>query len=166
MLVLSPYASRAAFLQKGDVWVMDLVRGSTRLTSDGRSGSPILYPDGKLILYGSTRIGAGTYGLFRRAARGAGFDELVYKNDSQITPWHLSADGRLLAMGSAVGNITHLWVLPLAGENALKPTPVIDRPFYQLAPRFSPDGKLLAHRSNETGRNEIYVETFAAGTTK
>jgi Tol biopolymer transport system component len=33
-------------------------------------------------------------------------------------------------------------------------------PFREIQGRFSPDGRLIAYVSNESGRDEVYVQTF------
>jgi Tol biopolymer transport system component len=98
----------------------------------------------------------GSYRLFRRKSNGSGQDELLDSSiESGNTPdW--SRDGRSVVFG-AQGD---LWVLPLQGErraSALQKTP-----FLEGAPVFSPDGRWIAYRSNESGRFEIYVQPFPA----
>ena len=51
-----------------------------------------------------------------------------------------------------------MWVLPLKGDR--KPFPFIESPFFDLGSQFSPDGRLLAYNSNESGRSEVYVVPF------
>jgi serine/threonine-protein kinase len=41
-----------------------------------------------------------------------------------------------------------------------KPTPLLETPFGEGAPVFSPDGRQLAYVSNESGRTEIYTRPF------
>jgi serine/threonine-protein kinase len=45
------------------------------------------------------------------------------------------------------------------GEDGV-PTPFLLTPFDERSPRFSPDGRWLAYVSNESGRNEVYVQPF------
>ena len=40
---------------------------------------------------------------------------------------------------------------------------LLETPFMESLPRFSPDGRYVAHLSNESGRYEIYVRTFPQG---
>ena len=51
--------------------------------------------------------------------------------------------------------------MPLEGER--KPWPWLNTPFAESAGRFAPDGKWIAYQSNESGRNEIYVQSFVPG---
>lgn len=41
-----------------------------------------------------------------------------------------------------------------------KPYAFLKSPFTELNPVFSPDGKFLAYQSNESGRSEIYIQSF------
>jgi Tol biopolymer transport system component len=40
---------------------------------------------------------------------------------------------------------------------------VLNTPFHEANPAFSPDGKWLAFTSNESGRPEVYVQAFRSG---
>ena len=46
----------------------------------------------------------------------------------------------------------------MTGER--KPFPVLQTRFDEIQGEFSPDGRWLAYASNESGRYEIYVQTF------
>ena len=79
-------------------------------------------------------------------------DEIKFASD-----W--SRDGRYIAYQSqGKKTVWDVWVLPTFGDR--KPIPVVASPFLELDPKFSPDGRLLAYQSNESGRSEIYVQTF------
>jgi len=54
-----------------------------------------------------------------------------------------------------------LWVLPLEGDR--KPWVWLNTPANESQAVFSPDGKWIAYRSNESGRNEIYLQGFTPG---
>ena len=44
-----------------------------------------------------------------------------------------------------------------------KPEPFLGTPSDENVPMFSPDGRWIAYRSNESGTDEIYVRPFPAG---
>jgi len=70
----------------------------------------------------------------------------------------LERDAASLRMLAAVR--TSLWVLPMFGDR--KPFPVLETPFSLAQGSFSPDGRRIAYVSTESGRPEVYVETFPA----
>ena len=51
--------------------------------------------------------------------------------------------------------------MPLSGDR--EAFPVLQTPFAETDPRFSPDGKWLAYTSDETGEREVYVQSFPTG---
>ena len=55
-------------------------------------------------------------------------------------------------------------MLPIFGDQ--KPIPVAATDFVESNGRFSPDGRFVAYRSDESGRTEIYVQSFPKATGK
>ena len=51
-----------------------------------------------------------------------------------------------------------LWILPLKGDK--KPVKFLATPAEELHGNFSPNGRYVAYTSNESGRFEVYVQTF------
>ena len=49
-------------------------------------------------------------------------------------------------------------MLPLTGDR--KPEPVVQTPFSERQARFSPDGRWIAYMSMESGRAEVYLQSF------
>jgi len=129
----------------------------TRLTSQARSLSPVWTSDGKRIIYRSVR--GGTLNLFGKAADGSGEEERLTVSQENQIPQSESADGQALVFMTLEGR--DLWVLPLVGDR--KPRPFFTSPFAESGGAFSPDGHWLAYYSDESGRNEVYVQPFPAG---
>jgi hypothetical protein len=50
-----------------------------------------------------------------------------------------------------------IWLLPTGGD---QPKPIIRTNFSEGYPDLSPDGRWLAYASDESGRNEVYVQPF------
>ena len=65
----------------------------------------------------------------------------------------LSPDGKYLLYGG-----DDIMTLPLTGEG--KPEAYLQTKYSESAASFSPDGRWVAYFSNESGRNEIYVQGF------
>jgi Tol biopolymer transport system component len=151
----------------GDIWLVDLALGkSTRFTYDpATETNPIWSRDGNHIAFASNR--GGGYGIYQKLSSG-GTEELLLKSDVNIQPQNWSPDGRFLVY-NIVDQKTGLdfWILPITGDK--KPFPFMRTEFGEAAARISSDGRWIAYRSNESGRNEIYVQPFNpspdAGTT-
>ena len=102
-------------------------------------------------------------GLYQKAASGAGQDELLLPSAAQTKgPLDWSANGKfLLYLEIPLQANMDLWILPMEGER--KPYPWLNTPFTETVGRFAPDGKWIAYQSNESGRNEVYVQAFSPG---
>jgi eukaryotic-like serine/threonine-protein kinase len=141
-----------------DIWLHDLLRAtSSRFTFEPKmDGYPVWSPDGAWIAFSSNR--SGRYQLYRKPA-GGGADEVLLASDSDKFPADWSADGKyLLYYESSPKTRNDLWVLPLAGDR--KPYPLLASEFNEHRGRTSPDGRWLAYTSDETSRDEIYVQAF------
>src|SRR5688572_21430293 len=157
-----------------DLWLMDLSRGtSTRLTfHPAFDWMPAWSPDGSRLSFVSDRDGSAN--LYQKAANGLGGEERILGGEGRKHHLASSADGRFLAFqvtaerlgrggprSSAGESTSHVWAMPLFGDR--KPFPVLQTPFAESDPRFSPDGRWLAYASDETGRREVYVQSFPTG---
>jgi serine/threonine-protein kinase len=149
-----------------DIFVYDLERGTmVRLTFDGHSQGPVWSPDGARIAF-RTNAAAGT-ALMWMPSDGAGEPQELLNSPNTVIPWSFSPDGRRLAYFESNPDTSYdIWTLPFdaAGPNSLKPgkpEPFLRTPFGELVPVFSPDGRWIAYRSNESGSTEIYVRPSA-----
>ena len=162
---LSPDGRMLAVVAQGDIWVYDILRGRlSQLTFDGSIDGAIWSPDGKRIAFASAREGK-PLNLFWKMADGSGPEERLTTGEREQFPKSWSPDGQAiafsespLALESSGRDGRDIWVLPLSGER--KPRPFLRTPFIETGPQFSPDGRWLAYVSNESGRNEIYVQPF------
>ena len=148
-----------------DIWVLDMTRGvPSRISFDpGVDNLPIWSHDGLRILWPSNR--SGRFDLYIKAATGAGEDELFIKMGTPRgwgTDW--SRDGKfvLYQRPSEKGD-ADLWIAPQSPERssgAQKPLPYLQSPFVEENAVFSPDGRWIAYVSDESGRPEVYVQSF------
>jgi Tol biopolymer transport system component len=165
-IVLSRDAKRLAMQRidggNSDIWLMDLARGvPSRFTFDAAvDDNPVWSPDGNQIVFSSGAANADVnFNLYRRVSNGVGTPELLLKSDlaKEATDW--SSDGRFIVFQLYdPKTATDIWVLPLFGDG--KPYPFLQTEFEESQGFFSPDGHWLAYTSNESGRNEVYVQTF------
>jgi eukaryotic-like serine/threonine-protein kinase len=157
---LSPDGKRIAVertdpqTQNDDIWIFDVARGiPNRQTFDpGIDMYPVWSPNGEQIAFGTSR--AQVDNLYLRNSMG-GTEELLLKGAAIPRDW--TKDNRFIVYGVGAGS--QLMVLPLSGDR--KPFPFLASSTFSYAQaRVSPDGKWLAYYSNESGRNEIYVQDF------
>jgi Tol biopolymer transport system component len=158
---LSPAGDRLAFdlsdprSGKFDIWVRDLKRGvNSRLTfGTGDSFCPLWTPDGRTIVF------ARDIDLYEKSADGLGEEKLLFKSDDQKIPCDWSRDGRtLIFMNQSKETGWDVYSLAISGDR--KPVPFLKTSFQETLPVLSPDGRFLAYGSNESGRFEVYVQSF------
>jgi Tol biopolymer transport system component len=70
-----------------------------------------------------------------------------------------SPDSKIIAFSVPdPGTGTDVWLLPVAGDRP--PCKLLASVADEMHAKFSPDGKLVAYTSNESGRFEVYVQTI------
>jgi serine/threonine-protein kinase len=142
---------------KADLWVCDLLRGTLiRLSFDGRSEDAEWTPDGKKLAYQSNPTGV--WNIFWRPADGTGKEEPFTTSPNQQQPNSWSPDGNTLAF-TEIDPVTHadIWTLSIKDQQKSQ---FLRTPFNESNLVFSPDGRWVAYQSDESGRDEIYVQPF------
>jgi Tol biopolymer transport system component len=141
--------------QDRDIWIVDLDRGApTRLTFAGYNDNPIWTADGLRVVYGTRGPKPGIYSV---AADGGGQPPLVLGTETMPVTTSISTDGKTLLY--TLGPRT--MVLPLNGVRAAgDPKPLRESTVGERQAQISPDGKLVAFTSGESGTSELYVMPF------
>jgi Tol biopolymer transport system component len=149
-----------------EIWLTDLARNSTSRFAFGAAvtASALWSPDGSRLAFRANQ--KGLVELYQRSAAGGGNTQTMLRVETYrpilqtanlvATDW--SPDGKQIlfsAPSAASGN--DLWLLALGEESRV--VKFIDSPGEQMHGNFSPDGRLVAYTSNESGRFEVYVET-------
>ncbi len=166
---LSPDGKRVA-LERADpqnpsnrnIWLYDFARGvTTRFTFDSNwDTGPIWSPDGNWIAFGSNR--GGNFNLYQKASNLTGEDELLFKSSDPKIPTSWSPDGHFLLYQNPYPP-AQVWILPLGGTAAdRKPVAMEHSQFVESYGKVSPDGRWIAYTSDESGKNQIYVQPFNA----
>jgi dipeptidyl aminopeptidase/acylaminoacyl peptidase len=136
----------------------------TTLTPRDRDASVAVFsPDGSRIVFADDRNGP--FDLFELKVSEPGKDIAVLASPLWKFPESWSSDGRFVIYSEVdPASRANLWVLPRTGD--AKPFPFLVTAAAETAARFSPDGRFLAYVSDESGREEVYVQPFPANGVK
>jgi len=158
------------------IWVMDLLREGAifRFTDIGARESelsPVWSSDSSEILF--SRGDDRGMRLMRQALSG-GTAQCVLDTEGPKFPNDWSSDGQFIAYSSQVPDYQnmHTWIVSLsASGQQRKPRPLLQHSCSELSAYFSPGEeeeapRWIAYTSDETGRHEVYVRDFPAGTHK
>ncbi len=170
-LALSPDADRVAVSvtsggagrSSTNIWIYDVKRGAaSRLTfADGRQIAPVWSPDGTRVAYAVT--GSATYQLATKLASGAGAEQAFPEDkDHHLIATDWSRDGTRLLVTSATRAVDNLDLFVFNPSHPGKAEPFLQTPgpLFESMGRFSPDGRWVAYQSNESKRNEVYVQSY------
>lgn len=161
---VSPDGSQVAYGAFGggrntsDVWVTRIADGATRrVTNDeGDSNDPQWSPDGSALAYS---VGADGGKDVAERPTGDGSPHVVAARAGTQFPSDWRRDGSALLVTEEAGRGKHdILVQPDDGSPA-KPYAATDAD--ETSARFSPDGKWVAYTSDESGRAEVYVDSYA-----
>ena len=151
--------SRVDATGKKDIWVVDPVRGASRLTFESEGSDwPVWSRDGRRVFFISSHNGRN--GIYQKPVDGSQPEQLVYQ---QSAPWAVptseSPDGRFLAFHMpSQGTGTDIWLVPLLGDHTAIPYVQTSSDDYMCD--ISPDGRWAAYSSGESGTAEVYVQSF------
>jgi Tol biopolymer transport system component len=149
----------------GDIWVIEPPPAAPkRITFDATqdNSSPVWSHDGSKIVFTSHRNDK--WGLYVTRSDGSGTDgELLLESELPKAAMAWSPDDkRLVFWVQDPKTLGDLWILPLDGDK--KPVPFLASTKNETHAQISPDGKWIAYTSELTGRKEVYVQPFPAGT--
>jgi eukaryotic-like serine/threonine-protein kinase len=133
------------------VWIADVATGArTRLTPESTSVRPEWTRDGRRVVYMSRVPGRGYSRLWDQNST----EEPLWKtlaNEASVGP-----KGGYWAFRVSVRGNNDIVIAPAESLDATRP--VAQTPAQESMPRLSPNGRLLAYTSDETGRTEIFVQ--------
>ncbi len=157
---------REGIAELGDIWLHEVARAvKQRLTFDVvRDAFPAWSASGETIVFNSIRQGAGD--LFERAADGGGEARTIVESPA-VAEWQSDwlPDGRHLVY-EVISQETGYDLALLARETDRadgNTRPFLATPFSEVSPQISPNGRLVAYCSDESGSREVYVREFPEG---
>lgn len=160
----SPDGRRLAFEVNvaggSDIWTSDLAaKTMERLTTGGIDDRPEWTPDGRRVLFTSSREAA--LATWWQPADGSAPATKLHAASDPIREAVITPDGRgLVYRTDSPTNNRDIWMVPLTGTRT--PVPLVVTVNDDKEPRVSPDSRWLAYVSNESGREEVYVRPLAA----
>jgi eukaryotic-like serine/threonine-protein kinase len=168
-VVVSPDGHRATIERRSepnanDLWMIDLDRSlATRFTFIPSSlcGNASWSPDGRWVAFDNNATGP--YNIYRKLASGQGDEELLYQSSTpfkNLGSWTPDGASILFDEPSAVTQ-WDLWRLPVESER--KPVPLVRTRFNESGGQISPDGTWMLYASDESGRPEVYAQSYPAG---
>ena len=146
-----------------DIWTIEIPTGiATRLTDDYPAWQfdPTWSPDGNRLAFNEKLIPTqGQFRLSMLASNGRGAAESL----AQGEPSH--GAGVTGPDWSPTNTIVYnsggdLWTIAMSGDR--KPRLFLDTKYQETNGTLSSDGRWIAHQSNESGREEVYVRPFPA----
>jgi Tol biopolymer transport system component len=142
-----------------DIWVFDTERGTkSRLTfGEGDHLYPRWSPDGRNLVYTLHPKGK-NWSVYRVPASGAGKPELVAEMEGVDVGISWCTSKYYVLGTSGPHRQLDIWLKPV--QTGEKMFPILARGFDTREARVSPDEKWIAYAGPESGRPEIYVETF------
>ena len=161
---LSPDGRRIAVGIEGathDVWVSDVERDTlTRLTFGSDNYLPVWSPDGTRIAFQSNRTGPWNI-FWAPVDRSSSEEQLVGSEDTPV-PSSFSPDGQTLTY-FAMNPQTSADVWLVSVNQPRTPRPFVNTSAIEASPEVSRDGRWIAYQSNQSGRDEVYVQRFPDG---
>jgi serine/threonine-protein kinase len=160
---ISPDGTKAVVRVSLNLWIYDLQRGTSSPLTSGNDSNilPVWSRDGRRIVFASNR--GGDWDIYSQPADASRAADVLLKRPSDQFPYSFAADGTLLftEIGPKTGR--DLWTLSPDG----KASPVRVTGFNEYAAQFSPDAadgsRWIAYASDESGRTEIYVQSYPGG---
>jgi serine/threonine-protein kinase len=158
---LSPDDRRLAIEVEGpshDLYIYDFDRGVfANITTDGVSHWPVWSPDGKQLAYRSGEMVH--WRIWRVPADRSAAPQQVPATGVTQNAESWSPDGLTIAYtGAGPGVPPSIMVVHLHGSNQAVTVDRQKAP--EGSPKFSPDGRWLAYCSNESGKPQVYVQSF------
>ena len=156
------YASRESLEDTLDISILDIASGVSRqLTLDPADDrAPVWSPDGRTIVFQSSRAGAP--GLYRKSADGAGAEELILPTQDVVWPFQWTDAG--LTYFADRFRALDVWIM--SPDDPTDRTLLVQTPYIDVDGAVSPDGKWLVYATNETGGYELYLTTYPPSSTK
>ena len=152
--------NRTSSPTSSDLWLIDIDRAmSSRFTfGAGEAFAAVWSPDGQRVAFGSNR--GGRENIYVRSRIGQSAETVLYEANTLFKhPTQWSPDGQHVLVAELGENTGwDILLVDLNGDG--KAVPLLNGPYNEPFAAISPDGRWLAYASDESGRAELYVDSF------
>jgi Tol biopolymer transport system component len=161
---ISPDGTHAAFVRsdspsESSIWLADLVRGGATplISGHGRNDTPAFSPDGKQIVFAADR--EGPQQLYVTPVDGGGTERPILQNRAAFkAPTAWSPDGTTIVFTQLDQDTAqNVYAVPAGGGEAKL---LVRSAARDISGAIAPNGRWMAYLSEETGRLEVYLQSF------
>jgi Tol biopolymer transport system component/tRNA A-37 threonylcarbamoyl transferase component Bud32 len=147
-----------------DVWVIELARNLARRITDGppADAHPLWDPDGQHVVYNGARSRGPTRHAVNGGQPGPLFPDIGDRPGMALS-WSRDRAWVLMRRGTEESG-ADLYALPTQGER--REVIITQSPADDPEGQFSPDAGWVAFVSNESGRAEVFIQSFPDGRAK
>ncbi len=151
-----------------ETWVAEADHPGLRrvlVLPDADCDHPVWAPDGRRLAYQRTARDKDD-GIYLQRADGSGSPQAILLDESpevSFAPTSYSPDGSGIIATKNVGGKSDMLFVPISATgDASTPQVLRATPSNESNGRFSPDGRLVAFSSDESGKTEAYVAAYGA----
>lgn len=147
------------FMRSWDLWIYEFERKTLmRFTFYNGGSFPVWTPDSQSIVYTTH---SPLFSLRLKRVDGRGNEQTLLGNDfddPNAAPLAVSPNSQTLMLGRNHAGVPGVDLVSLDGSGKIQT--LLQSRFIQTQAEFSPDGHWVAYMSNESGRDEIYVQPY------
>jgi eukaryotic-like serine/threonine-protein kinase len=144
-----------------DVWLLELDGGTlTRATFDRDGRDPVWVPDGRHLLYSSSK--SGVLGLYRARVGSTEPPDSILASPTLVWTGQWLADGSgivTVANSLRPGSDSDIVIIRDGGRGAMEP--LVATQYNESYPTVSPDQRWLAYTSDQSGQREVYLRPLS-----
>jgi serine/threonine-protein kinase len=140
-----------------DLFAFDMITGTnTQLTFDGDNDDPVWSPDGKQIAFTKSVPDSGE-DVFIKPVDGSAPERPLFSMRGNQNPTAWTDSGVVVVQSEAAGQAD---LLLMSTQSGAKPQAYLQAPWNERGMQVSPDGKLAAFTSEESGGRDIWIRDY------